>query len=455
MSNLTPDEQRIRDALEQIETPMYDILSAIHAQRARRRAPLHLHRPHRLLTAVFVAALLTATAAAAVVQLSGGWQVLFGQNVVLPEALAVPLQQAQTIDGCTLTLEDAIVSQNDVGIIYSLQQKDGTPFPEPVDLEEVSLLIDGADRSTSSQGQTLFTDENAAKQYVYYEFELDSDPGGHTLTLSAGPAFRTELSDTLTTAIDLSAIFRTHPLRLRADEDASALYAQQDAAGAHLPQFGALPAVSMGGVAVDDTGLRLALCTPCESAAHTLSADIVSVLDTRTGKSIPNDGSSYCEANGQTVGIRESRFLGLREEDLPFLLPQIIYTYREPVTSRAWTIDFTAASLPACNRQIDLSLPDGLQVDRLLLSPLGLELEGSQPPADDIPPAPEVQVILRDGTTLHTSSEFTGTSGSDNSNRECFTIQYYYQSDRQGRQFLSTPDVTAVRIGSTTITIAE
>lgn len=455
MSNLTPDERRIRDALEQVETPMYDILSAIHAQRACRSTPLHLRRPHRLLAAAFIAVVLTATAAAAVVQLSGGWQVLFGQNVALPEKLAVPLQQTQTIDGCTLTLEDAIVSQNDVGIIYSLQQADGTPFPEPVELEEVSLLIDGTDRSTASQGQTLFTDENAAKQYVYYEFELDADPGGRTLTLSAGPAFRTEMSDTLTAAIDLSAVFRSHPLRLTAGEDASALYAQQDTAGVRLPQFGDLPAISMGGVAADDAGLRLALYTPCESAAHTLSADIVSVLDTRTGQSIPNDGSSYCEANSQTIGIRESRFLGLTEKDLPFLLPQIIYTYREPVTSRAWTIDFTTASLPACDRRIDLPLADGLRVNRLLLSPLGLELSGSHPTANGIPSAPEVQIILQDGTTLRTGSEFTSTSNGSDSIREHFTIRYYYQSDRQGRQFLSIHDVAAVRIADTTITIAE
>lgn len=76
--NLTPDEQHIRAALEQIETPMYDITAAVHEQRARRSRRIPLRSPQRILASVLAAILLTMTAAAAVMQLSGGWHAIFG-----------------------------------------------------------------------------------------------------------------------------------------------------------------------------------------------------------------------------------------------------------------------------------------------------------------------------------------------------------------------------------------
>ena len=76
--NLTPDEQRIRAALEQIETHMYDITAAVHEQRARRSRRIPLRSPQRILASVLAAILLTMTAAAAVMQLSGGWHAIFG-----------------------------------------------------------------------------------------------------------------------------------------------------------------------------------------------------------------------------------------------------------------------------------------------------------------------------------------------------------------------------------------
>ena len=58
--NLTPDDLRIRQALEQVQTPMYDIAGAVREQRARRghRMPLRRRTPRML--AAIVAALLSA-----------------------------------------------------------------------------------------------------------------------------------------------------------------------------------------------------------------------------------------------------------------------------------------------------------------------------------------------------------------------------------------------------------
>ena len=82
--NLTPDERRIRAALEQIETPMYDIGAAVQEQRSRLSHRIPIHSPHRILAAVLAALLLMVTAAAAVLQFSGGWHTIFGNGVTIP-----------------------------------------------------------------------------------------------------------------------------------------------------------------------------------------------------------------------------------------------------------------------------------------------------------------------------------------------------------------------------------
>ena len=54
-----------------------------------------------------------------------------GQNVMIPDGLTTPVRQTQTIDGCTITLEDAIVSEDDVAVLYSFRYADdhrSTPF---------------------------------------------------------------------------------------------------------------------------------------------------------------------------------------------------------------------------------------------------------------------------------------------------------------------------------------
>ena len=67
--HLTPDDLRIRQALEQIETPMYDIADAVREQRARRSRRVPLGYPPRMLAALLAAILLTATGATAALPL--------------------------------------------------------------------------------------------------------------------------------------------------------------------------------------------------------------------------------------------------------------------------------------------------------------------------------------------------------------------------------------------------
>ena len=137
--NLTPDERRIRAALEQIETPMYDISAAVREQRARRSRRIPLRSPQRILAAVLAAVLLTMTAAAAVMQFSGGWHAIFGSGVTLPEGIALPLQTSQTVDGCTVTLEDAIVSSSSIAAMFSVRRTDGAALEDQVEFGDIQI----------------------------------------------------------------------------------------------------------------------------------------------------------------------------------------------------------------------------------------------------------------------------------------------------------------------------
>lgn len=216
--NLTPDEQRIRAALEQIETPMYDITAAVHEQRARRSRRIPLRSPQRILASVLAAILLTMTAAAAVMQLSGGWHAIFGQGVAVPEEITVPLQSSQTVDGCTVTLEDAIVSSSSIAAIFSVQMADGTALKDRVEFGDIQLSIDGSALQTPHSIQTVYDQEHSEIQYSYQEYEYNGqtqdNPSEINLTFVVGPISRIENPAPLTAQIDLSALYQAQPLTL-------------------------------------------------------------------------------------------------------------------------------------------------------------------------------------------------------------------------------------------------
>lgn len=107
------------------------------------------------------------------------------------------------------------------------------------------------------------------------------------------------------------------------------------------------------------------------------SAEVSALLDTRTGESIPSDaGSSFGQAEGM-LQYYETRFPGITADDLPYLQPQITYTFPLPLTPETLTFSFSTAPVAAYAHNMDLHLPDGTHITRISVSPIGIQLNGT------------------------------------------------------------------------------
>lgn len=466
---LTPDDLRIREALEQIETPMYDIAGAVREQRARRSRRMPLRSPQRILAAVIAAVLLTATAAAAMVQLSGGWNALFGQNVMIPDGLATPVRQTQEIDGCIITLEDAIISENDVAVLYSFRYADGSVVNRDSRLTllgNTNLLMDGSDEyCLSSSGMGSMDSQDPSVEYYYEAFSLSEDPGDRQLTLTIDPASCMEQSDTLPAPMDLAAIYRSHPVTYQEEDGGTerlAALQPQDRANAVLPQSDQAPEIQLAGVAFQGDILCVSLHMPAYDSYDSTAAQIEALRDTRTGHLYYGSLHSYGTDDG--TELCETQFEGLTEADLPYLEPQISYRRYTPLTETGWSFSFCAPSADTMTHELNLTMAEGLQLDQLTITPLGVELSGTMPvdPASDDPlqfndrQTPVVTLVLQDGTTVRTAShsKSLGSDSADTSTIE-FGIEYQYQTGSESRRFLQTETIAAIRINDITIPIEE
>lgn len=467
---LTPDDLRIRQALEQIETPMYDIAGAVREQRARRSRRMPLRSPQRLLAAILAAVLLTATAAAAMVQFSGGWNALFGQNVMIPDGLATPVRQTQTIDGCTITLEDAIVSEDDVAVLYSFRYADNSTVNTDSRitlLGNSNLLMDGSDEyCMSSSGMGSMDSQDPSVEYYYEAFSLTEDPGDRQLTLTIDPASCMEQSDTLSAPMDLAAIYQSHPVTYQEEDNgAQRLTAlqQQDCADVMLPQSYQFPEIQFAGVAFQGDILCVSLCMPEYDSYDSVAAQIESLRDIRTDRLYFGSLHSYGDTNCATE-LCETQFEGLTEDDLPYLEPQITYQLYTPLTEEGWSFSFCAPSAKTLTRELNLEMADGIRLTQLNITPLGVELFGTMPvdPISSDPlyfddrQKPDVTLVLQDGTTVRTVSHGSSlSSDSSDTTTAQFGIEYQYQTGSESRRFLQTETIAAIRINHITISIEE
>lgn len=453
--NLTPDERRIRAALEQIETPMYDISAAVREQRARRSRRIPLRSPQRILAAVLAAVLLTMTAAAAVMQLSGGWHAIFGSGVTLPEGIALPLQTSQAVDGCTVTLEDAIVSSSSIAAIFSVQRTDGAALEDQVEFGDILLSVDGAAPQSPHIAQSVYDPDHPEIQYSYQEYEYfgGQEDEEISLTFAVDPIRHIEVQGPLDADIDLAALYGAQPLALveeSSDTTLAAAYVQQDFAAVPLPLDSRAPDIRFAGMSLRGDSLYLALSAPVEGA----SAEVSALLDTRTGESIPSDsGSSFGQAEGM-LQYYETRFPGITADDLPYLQPQITYTFPLPLTPETLTFSFSTAPVAAYAHNMDLHLPDGTHVTRISVSPIGIQLNGTCHATPDWQ-RPTISLLLQDGTTVSTNAYATGITSSDSDPAANFDISYEYKTGAHSRRFLPLSDIAAVIIEDMTITIAE
>ena len=451
--NLTPDERRIRAALEQIETPMYDITAAVQEQRARRGRRLLIRSPQRILAAVLAGILLTMTAAAAVMQFSGGWHSIFGNGVAVPEGITLPLQNSQTVNGCTVTLEDAIVSSSNVAVIFSVIQEQSPPLAAPIDFGEILLSINGGEAQTPVTSQSVFNPDTPAVQYCYQEYEYDGGSDEIGLTFTVNPLACMQSSEPLTAEIDLGALYQAYPLVFPAgteNDTRTAAYAAQDFSDVELPLADPASAITLAGMALSGDDLCLAISFPMDD----VSVELTSLLDTRTGTCIPSESGSTSGSSASNLQLHESVFPDVGVDDLPYLQPQVVSTLPVQLTDQPLTFSSRAETSAAYERSVNLHLPDGTEINAISVTPTCVQLKGEHPDAPDWE-APSVMVQLQDGSSLAATPCTTTLYSSDGSGLVAFDISYEYQSPEHYRQFLSVEDAAFVRIDDITIKIDE
>ena len=451
--NLTPDERRIRAALEQIETPMYDIGAAVQEQRSRLSHRIPIHSPHRILAAVLAALLLMVTAAAAVLQFSGGWHTIFGNGVTIPEGITLPLQSSQTVDGYTITLEDAIVSDSSIAVIFSVKSSDGAAIPGPVDFGNIMLSVDGSEPQTPEAAQSVFNPDAPSVQYCYQEYEYAGTADTVSLTFTAGPIICMESSDPVTADIDLDALYQAQPLAFPAGTEGEArteAYSLQYFPGVSLPLAGRAPEITFAGIAFDENGLCLALSYPVDGA----SAEFASITDMRTGESISALSSSTYGNSSSRRFLHQACFPDICADDLPYLKPQLTYTFPIVLANQTMTFSFRTSTADSWSRELALQLADGTTITHLIVSPTCIELEGMHPDSLDWE-QPSVTLQLTDGSCISTNPRATTFYSPDGSGQTGYGISYEYLSEDSSRRFLSLSDIVSVQIEDATIRIEE
>lgn len=230
----------------------------------------------------------------------------------------------------------------------------------------------------------------------------------------------------------------------------AAAYAQQDFSAVSLPLDVRAPDIRFAGMSFRGDSLYLALSSPVEGA----SAEVSALLDSRTGESIPNDaGTSFGQREG-TLQYYETRFPGITAEDLPYLQPQITYTFPLLLTPETLTFSFSTAPVAAYTHTLDLHLSGGTHVSRISVSPIGIQITGTCRATPDWQ-KPSISLLLQDGTTVSTNAYAIGITSPGSDPAASFDISYEYISGTYSRRFLPLSDIAAVTIEDRTITIAE
>lgn len=354
-------------------------------------------------------------------------------------------------------------------MLYSFRYADGSVVNRDSRLTllgNTNLLMDGSDEyCLSSSGMGSMDSQDPSVEYYYEAFSLSEDPGDRQLTLTIDPASCMEQSDTLPAPMDLAAIYRSHPVTYQEEDGGTerlAALQPQDRANAVLPQSDQAPEIQLAGVAFQGDILCVSLHMPAYDSYDSTAAQIEALRDTRNSHLYYGSLHSYGTDDG--TELCETQFEGLTEADLPYLEPQISYRRYTPLTETGWSFPFCAPSADTMTRELNLTMAEGLQLDQLTITPLGVELSGTMPvdPASDDPlqfddrQTPVVTLVLQDGTTVRTAShsKSLGSNSADISTIE-FGIEYQYQTGSESRRFLQTETIAAIRINDITIPIEE
>lgn len=396
-------EEVIFRALQQVETPEYDILSAVKAAQAKGTSAKKKYiLPRGALLAACLAVVLVMGAAA--VSLGGGWAQFFG---TVPEKVITPVGVNARSGDYTITLEETIVDQDGAAFLLSLKRTDGGVLEGEPELYDMWLEIKDNPANMGFHNQKPVRSEDGTTIYDCIQFQHDNKDvetlEGHELVISFAGIINDEWTEDENDSVRLETVSLASlaPVMEQAQVNFG-IYADMenpdfvtamdilDAAAvsgtAPLHKHGESFSLAGGVLSQDGKTLALSLCGQREYFREEnyliRCVDTAALTDTRTGERVDIDDGPWGRG-GYTVTLFE---LGqpLTLEDLPYLEATVEYDIVKYISDVPFELAFTVADSGyrkeyTLDQQVDVGFArfgyrHNLHVTTLQISALNLRL---------------------------------------------------------------------------------
>lgn len=475
--NRTQDETLIYNALSCIETPNYDIAAAVARRHASKlRSPLHPLR-RGLVLALVGAVLACSLGAAAVTGISGMWGDFFGH---IPANAISTVGVSQTAGDYTLTIEDAIVANDNAMLLLSLRRADGGQINPNAHLRTNSLsaklLVDG--ERVGSDGFEGGTQRSEDGTTLYFCFEASHHgtweiPNlvGATLTLEADgvgielynwDGYYFVLTDPISLAplagLDLPDWTGKVSENSRGETQKIIQSVEAQNIMLPLPRSEEFPDETLRGAVITDDGLSLVITQKqCRSGDLVCTAAFPETLiDTRDGTQY---NSSVCMGGAMTDGtwamLCTFQDCPLTAEDLPYLELVVGYELDQILSDEPFSLDFTTDSTSA----VTLTFEAPVTVNGVELHPTEMRLSALDASIGFEDGLSLAVTLYTDGSpVLHMADgteialKYGGGAGSVEDG-PC-TIHFSAKDENDERIFFDTRQIQSITFGDLELTIS-
>ena len=462
----TPEEERIFHALSQMKTPEYDLSGIIEQAGSHRRARLRPGRP--LAVAAVLCTLLTIGAAA--VGISGAWR-YFAPS--LPQNAVETVGVSQTAGDYTLTVEEAVVDDDNIMLLLALRRADGGAIDPEASLTTNSmnlrLEVNGnsfgrsTDYQLSPDGKTI---------YICYEntgTPIEESILGSPITLTAegvavklwnlGDHYTRIRCDTPVSLAPLAEVEIPDFSGVRLNDHAEAIARAAAAVGVtlQLPMAEDFPTLTIRGAAMTDEGLALVVvrepCTSGDLLCTQVACD--GLVDTRTSGWYPDVSSRGVELeDGTWAMLTVFRDGTLTPEDLPYLEAKVSYAIDRVLSDAPFSLTFVVNE----SSGLSVPLPETLELNGVALHPTDLHLSALKLTFSFEDYREEVeQAIYTDKLTpvLHLADGSTVAMGRSYSRSEDrYTTVSFRAEDADGeRLFIDPGQVVSITFGNLEIPV--
>lgn len=465
------DERLIYEALSQVETPEYDILTALEGtERGRKgRWPRRIFR--RVIVLAAVCAVLAVSAGA--VGASGLWSAFFGP---IPSNAVSTIGVSQTAGEYTLTLEDAIVDENGAMLLLALSRAGGGEIDPKASLcthtLRARLLLDDKplgngyfgfeEPQLSADGTTL---------YFCYEAQtggMDANPLGKTLTFTADGVGYQLVGENGYYSIDGGAPVSLAALTevpectglnftYRADTEKALQAAEAAGVSIPLPKDEEFPQFAVLGAVMTDEGLALVLSQGTGRSGDLRCSHVQcdALVDTRDGTRYGLTGSRGGDLpDGTFANINFFEDCPSEAEDLPYLELEVSYWIDRVLSEEPFSLTFRADKSSAVTLPVEEPVTIAgveLHPTEIRLSALSLLVffDNDMDAAGFLYEDGSAPVLtLKDGSVIET--QWSGGYGGGDG--RC-SIRFRVEDSGQERFFFDTSQIASIRFGGLEIPI--